>query len=582
MSLFAFAKKQFIDVIQWTETKPGVLAYRYPMEGMEIQNGGQLVVRDTQAAMFANEGKVADVFEPGTHTLTTRTLPILTYLQNWDKAFESPFKSDVYFFSLREQTNQSWGTAMPVTIRDKEFGVIRLRANGIYSYKIKDIQPFWTKLSGTTSEYTVNDLEGQLRATILTTMSSFLGNSGIAFIDMAANQQDFSNKLKEAIAPAFLEYGLELRTFLVQSLSLPEELQQHLDKLSSMGMFKDLNKYATFQAADSLSTAAGNPGGIAGAGVGMGAGVAMGQMMAGALSGVNAPQAAAAADPIATLEKLGDLLKKGVLTQAEFDAKKAELLQQNSLMQQQFNCPSCGAAVTFQSSISVSTVCPYCRSLLVRHDKDVELIGKMAELPQDISPFQIGTTGRFKNVGFTLIGRMKIGWSDGIWNEWFLVSDEGKKGWLAEAQGFLAISYETDALPDQRFKKALVQAQEREEDNNVRRATRSASGRRDPNQLVLGSKVSIGGNSYQVTDIKEAECIGSEGELPFVAPKGRKSTSIDLLRGIGEFASVECDEAGKVSIYLGEYAEFNDFHFANLRELPGWKVSAAATPTNDN
>lgn len=329
MGLFKFMGKQFIDVIQWTDDQPGVLAFRYPMEGMEIQNGAQLVVRDTQAAMFANEGKVADVFEPGTHTLTTRTLPILTYLQNWDKAFESPFKSDVYFFSLREQTNQTWGTAMPITIRDKEFGVIRLRANGIYSYKIKDLQAFWTKLSGTSAQYTVNDLEGQLRATILTAISSFLGNSGTAFIDMAANQQLFSDKLKEAVTPALAEYGLELRSFLVQSLSLPEELQQHLDKLSSMGMFKDLNKYATFQAADSLSTAAANPGGVAGAGVGMGAGVAMGQMMAGALSGVHTQASpAAAADPVAMLEKLGDLLKKGVLTQAEFDAKKAELLQQ--------------------------------------------------------------------------------------------------------------------------------------------------------------------------------------------------------------------------------------------------------------
>ena len=147
---------------------------------------------------------------------------------------------------------------------------------------------------------------------------------------MAANQQAFSDKLKEAVAPALAEYGLELKTFLVQSLSLPEELQQHLDKVSSMGMVKDLQQYARFQAADSLSTAAANPGGVAGAGVGMGAGVAMGQMMAGALSGVNAAQAGntAVADPMATLEKLSDLLKKGVLTQAEFDAKKAELLQQ--------------------------------------------------------------------------------------------------------------------------------------------------------------------------------------------------------------------------------------------------------------
>lgn len=331
MSLFGFIKKQFVDVIQWTETEAGTLAFRYPMEGMEIQNGAQLVVRDTQFAMFANEGKVADTFGPGTFTLTTRTLPVLTYLQNWDKAFESPFKSDVYFFSLREQTNQTWGTASPITVRDSEFGAVRIRANGIYSYKIRDPETFWTKLSGTSDRYTVANLEGQLRATILTAMAAFLGNSGTAFLDMAARQQVFSDSLKEAIAPAFLNYGLELRTFLVQSLSLPEEVQQHLDKMSSMGMFKDMARYTAFQAADSLSTAAANPGGAAAAGVGLGAGVALGQVMAGGLANAAPTKSEAGAtvtDPFAALERLGELLQKGILTQAEFDAKKAELLQQ--------------------------------------------------------------------------------------------------------------------------------------------------------------------------------------------------------------------------------------------------------------
>ena len=331
MGLFSFVKKQFVDIIQWTESEPGVLAYRYPMEDMEIQNGAQLIVRDTQAAMFANEGKVADVFEPGTHTLNTRTLPILTYLKNWDKAFESPFKSDVYFFSLREQIDQKWGTPEPITIRDKEFGVVRIRANGIYSYKLTDLKTFWNSISGTTAIYRTSDVEGQLRSIVLTTISSFLAQSNIAFIDMAGNQTAFSTKLKEVVAPEFKKLGFELTNFFVQSLSLPEQLQQHLDKVSSMGMIKDLQQYTRFQAADSLPLAAENPGGAAGAGVGVGAGVAMGQMMAGAL-GTNMSAGAAAVttgnDPYVALEKLGDLLKKGILTQAEFDAKKAELLQQ--------------------------------------------------------------------------------------------------------------------------------------------------------------------------------------------------------------------------------------------------------------
>jgi membrane protease subunit (stomatin/prohibitin family) len=331
MSLGSFLRKQFIEVIQWTEAGPGVLAYRFPTADMEIKNGAVLTVRESQAAVFINEGKVADNFLPGKYQLTTQTLPILTYLKNWDKAFESPFKSDVYFFSLREQTDQKWGTPTPITLRDKEFGMVRIRANGIYSYKIKDIEPFWTKLSGTTEQYTVQDIEGQLRSTVLTALASALGGSAIAFIDMAANQSAFSEKLKAAVAPAFAEYGLELKTFLVQSLSLPEELEQHLDKVASMGMAGDLKRYTQFQAADSLSVAAANPGGIAGAGAGLGAGIAMGQMMAGAMSGAgvgNSGAAALASDPVAMLQKLSELLKSGILTQAEFDAKKTELLQQ--------------------------------------------------------------------------------------------------------------------------------------------------------------------------------------------------------------------------------------------------------------
>src|ERR1700678_256839 len=158
----SFLSKQFIDVIQWTEPEDGILAYRYPMEDMEIQNGGKLTVRDSQLAVFVNEGRVADVFAPGLYTLSTNTLPILTYLMNWDKAFKSPFKSDVYYFSTRLQTNPRWGTATPITIRDKEFGAVRLRGYGIYSWHISNAKAFHTKVSGTRDIYHVADLEGPL------------------------------------------------------------------------------------------------------------------------------------------------------------------------------------------------------------------------------------------------------------------------------------------------------------------------------------------------------------------------------------------------------------------------------------
>lgn len=324
MGLFDFIKKQFIDVIQWTEQENGVLAYRFPMQDLEIQNGAQLTVRDSQVALFVNEGEVADIFEPGLHTLTTKTLPILTSLNNWDKLFQSPFKSDVYFYSTRDQLDQRWGTPTPITIRDKEFGPIRLRAHGTFSYKIKNPKIFYKRVSGTRERYTASELEGQLRAAILTTLASFFGRAEVGFVDMAANQTHFSETLKEALVEPFADLGLQLQSFYVQSISLPEEIQAHLDKSASMRVVGDLKQYTQFQAADSLSAAASNPSGAAGVGAGMAAGMAMGEAMKDALAaGANAP----AEDPMVTLEKLHGLMTKGILSQAEFDAKKAELLK---------------------------------------------------------------------------------------------------------------------------------------------------------------------------------------------------------------------------------------------------------------
>lgn len=324
MGLFDFIKKQFIDVIQWTEQENGVLAYRFPMQDMEIQNGAQLTVRDSQVALFVNEGEVADIFEPGLHTLTTKTLPIMTSLNNWDKLFQSPFKSDVYFYSTRDQLDQRWGTPTPITIRDKEFGPIRLRAHGTFSYKIKNPKIFYKRVSGTRERYTASELEGQLRAAILTTLASFFGRAEVGFVDMAANQTQFSETLKEALVEPFADLGLQLQSFYVQSISLPEEIQAHLDKSASMRVVGDLKQYTQFQAADSLSAAASNPSGAAGVGAGMAAGMAMGEAMKDALAaGANTP----AEDPMVTLEKLHGLMTKGILSQAEFDAKKAELLK---------------------------------------------------------------------------------------------------------------------------------------------------------------------------------------------------------------------------------------------------------------
>jgi membrane protease subunit (stomatin/prohibitin family) len=297
----SFFSKQFIDVIQWTEPEDGILAYRYPMEDMEIQNGGKLTVRESQMAVFVNEGRVADVFCPGLYTLSTQTLPILTYLMNWDKAFKSPFKSDIYFFSTRLQTNQRWGTPNPITIRDKEFGAIRLRAFGIYSYRVADPKTFYLKLSGTREIYRVPDLEGQLRNTIIARMTDAFAQSNVPFLDMAANQALVGEKIAEVLKPVFADLGLGLDSFVVENLSLPDELQKILDQRISMNMLGDMNKYTQFQTAQSIPIAAANEGGgAAGVGVGLGAGMAMAQSMMNALKTPAAPEAPpAAASPVA-------------------------------------------------------------------------------------------------------------------------------------------------------------------------------------------------------------------------------------------------------------------------------------------
>jgi membrane protease subunit (stomatin/prohibitin family) len=303
MSLRTFLGKQFIAVIQWNEDEDGVLSCRYPMQDMEIENGGQLTVRESQMAAFVNEGRIADVFRPGLYTLNTRNLPLLTDLMNWDKAFESPFKSDVYFFSTRLQVDQRWGTATPITIRDKEYGAVRLRGYGIYSYRVADPRAFFTGVSGTRDVYRVADLEGQLRETIVARMTDTFANSQMPFLDMAANQSAPAQKITEQVSPAFKALGLELNQLIVENLSLPDELQKILDQRIGMNMVGDLGRYAQFQAAQAIPIAAANEGGAAGVGVGLGAGLTMAQTMMNAMKPASAaPPAAASADTKFCLE----------------------------------------------------------------------------------------------------------------------------------------------------------------------------------------------------------------------------------------------------------------------------------------
>ncbi|HUG22451.1 SPFH domain-containing protein [Piscinibacter sp.] len=331
MGLMDFVKKQFIDVLEWTEAGDGTLAWRHPMTDNEIQYGASLTVRESQLAVFVDEGRIADVFGPGRYTLTTATLPLLTNLRHWDKLFQSPFKSDVYFFSTRQQVDQRWGTTQPVTIRDKDFGAVRLRAFGNYSYRVGDASLFHRQISGTRDAYTTSDLEGQLRGLMLQHISDAVAASGLPFLDLASNQVEFASQLRLATAPAFEQLGLRLEGVTLQNISLPEALQTVLDQKIGMGMVgDDMGRFVQYQAAQAMPRfAEGGGSGVAGDAMGLGAGVALGQMMANQLGqGLQAaPAGVKPGEVMATIEQLAQLLTKGVLTQDEFDAKKAQLLQ---------------------------------------------------------------------------------------------------------------------------------------------------------------------------------------------------------------------------------------------------------------
>ena len=347
----SFIKKQFIDVIQWPNPEPEVLMWRFPIHDEEIQNGASLTVRDSQAAMFVDEGVTADVFQAGTFKLTTQNLPVLTNLKNWSKLFESPFKSDVYFFNLRQQLSRRWGTSQPVTVRDADFGAVALRAFGMYSFRIADPALFFKEVTGVTAEYRGEQLEEQLRNVAVTQLATAFGTSGIPFLDMAANQVALSQKMTELLQPLFAAMGLLLESFNVESVTLPEALQKRMDERMGMGIVGDLSRYTQYQTAQAIPIAAQNEGGVAGIGAGIAAGMGMGNAMTAAMMGQQvAPQgqpvvqAAQTAAPVAAatvaatapaagedlagkLTQLKTLLDQGLINQADYDTAKAEVIK---------------------------------------------------------------------------------------------------------------------------------------------------------------------------------------------------------------------------------------------------------------
>lgn len=339
MGLRSFIKKQFIDAIEWDWQDDDVLMWKFPMADNEIQNGASLTVRDGQVAVFINEGQIADVFTAGRYELTTETLPVMTNLRNWRMGFDSPFKSDVLFFSTRLQQGRKWGTTQPVTVRDSDFGMIRLRAFGMYSYKINDVTQFYQTITGMNDSYRAEQIEPQLRNLIVSDLASGLGQSQVPFIDLAANQGLMADEIKKELQPDFAKYGLSVESFVVENVSLPEELQKTLDKRISMGMIGDMDAYTRYQAAEAIEHAAKNEGGMAGIGAGVGVGMNMGQVMSEAMTPKAQPQqssqpaAAPEAAPVdftAKLSQLKSLLDQGLISQEDYDETKTKILTQLS------------------------------------------------------------------------------------------------------------------------------------------------------------------------------------------------------------------------------------------------------------
>ena len=298
MALFNKIKQkafgEFIDIIEWTDDTSDTMIWRFPRYNSEIKNGAQLTVRETQVAVLVNEGQFADVFQPGRHELTTSNMPILTTIRGWKYGFNSPFKVDVYFVNTKQFLNQRWGTANPIMMRDPEFGPIRLRAFGSYNFRVQeDPIPFIKNVAGTSGEFTTEGISEQLRNFVITKFTDYLGESKIAALDLAANMNEFSQELTIGLKDDFAEYGIELTRFLVENISLPEAVEEALDRRTSMGVIGNMTAYTQMQFADSLKDSANNPAGggnLAGDAMGAGIGLAMAGQMAGQMMNPQAGQ----------------------------------------------------------------------------------------------------------------------------------------------------------------------------------------------------------------------------------------------------------------------------------------------------
>jgi len=293
MGLIDKFKGEFVDVIAWTDDSRDTIVWRFDRYHDEIKMGARLTVRESQVAVFVNEGQLADVFTPGMYELDTENLPVLSTLRGWKHGFDSPFRAEVYFVSTRQFTDEKWGTQNPVVMRDPDFGMVRVRAFGTYTFRVDDPAVLLRELVGTDPQFTTDEVAEFIRQSVVARVATALATSGVGVLDLAAHQNEIAEKLAPVVSEDLGHLGLSVPRFVIENVSLPPEVEKHLDASTSTAVVGDLDTYTRLQAADAIGTAAANPGGVAGLGAGVGAGAAIGAQMAAALQ----PSKAAAVPP---------------------------------------------------------------------------------------------------------------------------------------------------------------------------------------------------------------------------------------------------------------------------------------------
>ena len=347
-----FVRSQFIEVIQWVDSSQDTLVYRFPVENKEIKMGAQLTVRESQKAIFVNEGLIADTFDPGRYQLTTQNMPVLTKLKAWKYGFDSPFKAEVYFVNTRRFPDQKWGTSNPVIMRDQEFGMVRFRAFGVFGFRVADPEVLIKEIAGTSDIYTTEDIVSQLKNIIVSGLSGVVAESQIPVLDLSMSYGKLAEVAAKVFEPQFNQYGLSISSFVINNISLPKEVEEAMDRRTSMGVVGNLGQYTQYQAAEAMRDAAQNPGGgAAGAGVGFGAGMGLGNMMAGAMK--QSSQQPETPQPLQEEAKIPcPSCQAQIRTTARFCPECGKSVERQ---EEKIACPKCNAQIR-----ATAKFCPEC------------------------------------------------------------------------------------------------------------------------------------------------------------------------------------------------------------------------------